>query len=219
MSTTTSSQTQSLQAPLPKSIQAYGAAHEKEHSNPPRTSTRNVHNPQHPPPPRALKSPITPPLPPPNPKTAEHSPLPPTAYNYEPYLPRPTPFIPTWSRRKLHTQTISPSPPIFLSCHLRNPVYLASVLAHGCEWSVVEDVARGMTRAMTESRKGGCLGDGGEVVEGVLLGGLRGYVQGRLEEVFRRRYGEGYERVVREVEVRVEDGGVVVVPAFVYQGR
>ena len=54
-------------------------------------------------------------------------------------------------------------------------------------------------------------------VGGVLVGGLAWAAQKLLDTVMRRRYGKQYESRVEEVEVAVEGGGSVIVPAYVYR--
>ena len=90
-------------------------------------------------------------------------------------------------------------------------MHLASILAHGCAWDIVEEVAAGMTPGTMEIA--------GRKVEGMLVGGLVAPARQRLEDVFRGRYKGGFERGVGEVKVRVRDGGTVGVAAYVYRGR
>lgn len=56
-------------------------------------------------------------------------------------------------------------------------------------------------------------------VEGVLVAGLREEVMSLLEGVFERRLCGKGERVVRDVWVRVGDGGLVRVAAYVFRER
>ncbi|KAF2632918.1 hypothetical protein BU25DRAFT_85663 [Macroventuria anomochaeta] len=135
--------------------------------------------------------------------------LPRSAHNYQPYAPPAPPPILPWTRHNLYQQIINIAPAVFLSCNLTNPVHLASILAHGCEWDVVESVAQGMTPAV--------LSTSGSKVEGLLVGGLLPEAFELLEAMFRRRYGEKCERAVEEIDVRAEDGSVVMVPAYVFR--
>jgi hypothetical protein len=54
-------------------------------------------------------------------------------------------------------------------------------------------------------------------VKGVLVGGLAWAAQKLLDAAMRRRYGKQYESRVEEVEVTVEGGGSIIVPAYVYR--
>jgi hypothetical protein len=51
----------------------------------------------------------------------------------------------------------------------------------------------------------------------VLVGGLAWAAQKLLDAAMRRRYGKQYESRVEEVEVTVEGGGSIIVPAYVYR--
>lgn len=109
---------------------------------------------------------------------------------------------------------MSTAPLIFLSCNLTNPIHLASILAHGCSKEVVDQIAEMMTPAvLTASADTSSKGE----VGGVLVGGLAWAAQKLLDTVMRRRYGKQYESRVEEVEVAVEGGGSVIVPAYVYR--
>lgn len=140
--------------------------------------------------------------------------LPKSAYNYQPFSPASPPPLSTWPRAKLFSQLTSPAPLVYLTCNLTNPVHLASILAHGCGWDVVEQVAGEMTAARgLESEDGD--GEGKEEgEEGVLLGGLVEEAMERLEGVFERR---GCVRRIVRVRVVVADGGEVVVSAYAYR--
>ena len=136
--------------------------------------------------------------------------LPACAYNYQPYIPSPPPAVVPWTRRTLYQQVMSTSAPVFLSCNLTNPVHLASILAHGCSEEVVEQVAEMMTPATLKASG---------VVNGVIVGGMVWEAEELLDECFRRRLGEEYNKRMVEVNVTVEDGGVVSVCAYVYSRR
>ncbi|KAF3053860.1 hypothetical protein E8E11_011274 [Didymella keratinophila] len=138
--------------------------------------------------------------------------LPKSCYNYEPFQPPPPPPVLPCSRAWLYSQIVSTSRLVFLSCHLTNPIHLASVIAFGQKWSVTEEIASIMTPAMNIE----WLEDLGawKGMYGVLVCRLTPHAIDLLEAV--RHIEDGYERTVEDVAVQVEDDAMTVA-AYVYQ--
>jgi hypothetical protein len=139
--------------------------------------------------------------------------LPKSCYNYEPFEPPPPPPVVPCSRAWLYSQIVSTSRPVFLSCNLTNPIHLASAIAFGQKWSVTEEVAGNMTPAMSVEYMDDF--DAWKGVFGVLVCGLTPHAMDLLEAVRGRE--DGYERIVEDVAVKVEDSDAMTVAAYVYR--